>query len=101
MWVRFPSPAPLCPLMAGSEHRRMRILVSAKSCAAFFLQVRKSEDLRRRRAHIAHSQCPIGTRLRARSARNTLETSTGRNAPSSICINRVPTIGRCHAAANP
>jgi hypothetical protein len=47
--------------MAGSEHRRMRILVSAKSCAAFFLQVRKSEDLRRRRAHIAHSQSPIGT----------------------------------------
>jgi hypothetical protein len=78
LWVRFPSPAPLCHLMAGSEHRRLRVLVSAKSCAAFFLQVRKSEDLRRRRAHIAHSQCPIGTRLRARSARNTLETSTGR-----------------------
>jgi len=30
----------------------MRILVSAKSCAAFFPQVRKSEDLRRRRANI-------------------------------------------------
>src|SRR5258708_20519616 len=70
--------------MAGSEHRRLRILVSAKSCAAFFLQVRKSEVLRRRRANIAHSQCPNGTRLRARSARNTLGTSTARNGGLSL-----------------
>jgi hypothetical protein len=54
VWDRFPSPDPL-------------------------LQVRESEDLRRRCAHIAQSQCPIGARLRARSARNTLETNTARN----------------------
>ena len=36
VWVRFPSPAPLCPLMAGSEHRRMRHLGFCKKLRGVF-----------------------------------------------------------------